>query len=304
MAVAASSFTGVDFTRLPTPAAVDALDYETFLAARLARFQALCAAAGIDYSSLSESDSVIKLQEANAYRELVMRADINAAILSNLAPYATGADQDALFSLLDAERYVITSADAANGVAEVDEDDITFRRRAVLSTQSYSVAGPSGAYLAWAKAADSAVVDVSVDSPSPGTVVVTVFADTPDGTPTDATIAAVTAKLSDKTIRPLTDHVVVQKAQILPYAIVAAPRFFAGASRPVALEAAQNAVDDYVAACRALGWPITRDGITGAIMQPGVAEANLSSPAADIMPTMAQAGYCTGIAITDGGLFA
>lgn len=303
MTVTASSFTGVDFTRLPTPSAVDALDYETILAARLAQFQTLCTAAGIDYSALSESDSAIKILEAGAYRETVVRADFNAAVLSILAPYAEGADADALFSLLDAERLILTPADTANGVAEVDEDDTTFRNRAVLSTQGYSVAGPSGAYLAWAKAADGAVADVSVDSPTPGTVVVTVLATTADGTPTDATLANVAAKLSDTTIRPLTDNVVVQAAQILPYAVVAAPTFFAGASRPVALAAAQSAVAAYVAACKLLGWPITRDGLTGAIVQPGVAEANLSSPAADILPTGAQAGNCTGIAITDGGLF-
>ena len=297
MAVASSDFTGVDLSRLPPPNVVEVLSYETLLAGWLASFQGKYT----DYSAVLESDPAYKLLEVGAYQEMVLRQRINDAAQAVLIAYAQGGDLDNLAALMDVERYILTPADPLTGIAEVDEGDTALRQRVVLAPQSYSVAGPEGAYMFHALSADSDVRDISVDSPTPGTVLITVLANSGDGTPTATTLGNVTAKLGADTIRPMTDNVVVQAATILPFAVVAAPTFFPGAAHSVALAAAQAAVASYVADSRKLGRAITRDGLTGAIMVNGVENANLSSPAADILPTKQQAGNCTSIAITDGG---
>lgn len=301
MAVASSDFSGVDLSRLPAPDVVETLSFETLLGQWLASFQGYCTEAGIDYSAILESDPAYKLLEAGAYRELVLRQKINDAARAVMVAYAQGTDLDQLGALMDVEREILTPADPDNGIDEVDEADDDLRRRIVLAPQSYSVAGPDGAYLFHALSADPTITDVSIDSPSPGQVLVTVLVADGNGTPAQSVLDAVTARLNAESIRPLTDEVIVTGANPLDYAIAATLTFFASAARSVALAAAQTALAAYVASCRKLGRAVTRAGIIGALMVDGVENVALASPAADMVPTMQQVAHCTGITVTDGG---
>ena len=66
--------------------------------------------------------------------------------------------------------------------------------------------------------------------------------------------------------------------------------------------AAQAAAEAYASAQHRLGKDITISGIHAALHQPGVARVDLSSPAANIAISDEQAGYCTEIDLTDGGI--
>lgn len=301
MAVASSDFSGVDLSRLPAPDVVETLSFETLLGQWLTSFQGYCTEAGIDYSAILESDPAYKLLEAGAYRELVLRQRVNDAAKAVMVAYAQGGDLDQLAALMDVEREILTPADPANGIDEIDEADDDLRRRTVLAPQSYSVAGPEGAYLFHALSADPTITDVSIDSPSPGQVLVTVLVADGNGTPAQAVLDAVTARLNADSIRPLTDEVIVAGAVPLDYAIAATLTFFASAARSVALAAAQTALAAYVASCRKLGVAITRAGIIGALMVDGVENVALPSPPADIAPGKQQVGNCTAMTVTDGG---
>ena len=79
MAVSSSDFNGVDLSTLPAPAVVETLSFEATYAAWLASFQGYCTAAGIDYTAILESDPAIKVLQAGAYRETVMRQRLNDA---------------------------------------------------------------------------------------------------------------------------------------------------------------------------------------------------------------------------------
>ncbi|EGD58386.1 phage baseplate assembly protein [Novosphingobium nitrogenifigens DSM 19370] len=301
MAVASSDFSGVDLSRLPAPDVVETLSFETLLGQWLTSFQGYCTEAGIDYSAILESDPAYKLLEAGAYREMVLRQRVNDAARAVMVAYAQGGDLDQLAALMDVEREILTPADPANGIDEIDEADDDLRRRTVLAPQSYSVAGPEGAYLFHALSADPTITDVSIDSPSPGQVLVTVLVADGNGTPAQAVLDAVTARLNADSIRPLTDEVIVAGAVPLDYAIAATLTFFSSAARSVALTAAQTALAAYVASCRKLGVAVTRAGIIGALMVDGVENVALPSPPADIVPGKQQVGNCTAMTVTDGG---
>ena len=304
MAVSASTFTGVDLSRLPAPAVVEVLDYETVLGQWLAIFQAKCIASGVDYTAILESDPAYKLLEVGAYQEVIIRQRVNDAAKAVMVAYAMGGDLDQLAALVDVERYILTPANPTTGAPQVDEGDTPLRQRTILAPQGYSVAGPEGAYAFFALSADATVKDVSVDSPTPGHVLITVLGNTGDGTPSSDVGAAVTAHLTSAPLRPLTDSVTVQAATIVDYAIAATLYFLEGYDQSVVTAHAQAALADYQAQASNLGRTITRAGIIAALFATGIDNVVLATPTADVTCTMQQASHCTAVTLTNGGVAA
>lgn len=98
------------------------------------------------------------------------------------------------------------------------ESDPDFADRIRLAPNSFSVAGPEKAYVYHAKSVSPAIIDVKVDSPTPGEVDVYVLLT--DGTlPTEDTLEQIEEQLSDENIRPLTDYVVVKAPTASNYEI-------------------------------------------------------------------------------------
>lgn len=332
MAIASDSFAGVDLSRLPASDIIEALDYDSLFASNLAQFQVYFPS----FDATVESDPVFKIIELFTYRELILRQRVNDTAKAVMVAFAKGNDLDQLAALFEVERYVLTPADPVTGADAVLESDDDFRRRLVLAPEGYSVAGPEGAYIYHALEASSDVLDASAYSPAsddikakvlallashnvgadvtsamqamldaavwPGTVITTVLSRTGDGTAPQATLNAVAAKVSADTTRPLTDHVTVQSARIIPFEIVAALTFFAGPDSGIVLSAARAQLDAYLATSLKLGRDITRAGIIAALCPEGVQNVDLLSPPADIVIDRQQAGHCTGITITDGGV--
>lgn len=98
------------------------------------------------------------------------------------------------------------------------EGDAEYAERIRLAPNSFSVAGPEKAYVYHAKSVSPAIIDVKVDSPTPGEVDVYVLLT--DGTlPTSDTLEQIEAYLSAEEIRPLTDYVVVKAPTASNYEI-------------------------------------------------------------------------------------
>lgn len=98
------------------------------------------------------------------------------------------------------------------------ESDPDFADRIRLAPNSFSVAGPEKAYVYHAKSVSPAIIDVKVNSPTPGEVDVYVLLT--DGTlPTEDTLEQIEEHLSDENIRPLTDYVVVKAPTASNYEI-------------------------------------------------------------------------------------
>lgn len=295
----ASAYTKVDLSQLAPPNVVEALDFESIFAAMLADLRARDSA----FTALVESDPAYKILEVAAYRELLIRQRVNDAAKAVMVAYATGADLDQIGANYDVARLLVTPADDTTipPTAAVYETDDEFRVRIILSLEGYTTAGSKGSYIFHALSASGDCKDVAVESLTPGTVNVAVLSRTGTGAAPSTTIAAVTDALNAEVVRPLCDTVAVQSAQIINYSISASLTVFPGTGQAEALAAATAAVQAYAAAQHRLGYDITRSGIFAALHQPGVQNATITSPAADIAIAWNQAPNCTGVTVTVGG---
>ncbi|MBY8604088.1 MAG: baseplate J/gp47 family protein [Burkholderia sp.] len=300
------SVTPIDLSQLPSPDVVDTIDYETLLAARKARLVSLYPAAEqaeIAATLALESEPLVKLLQESAYREIVLRQRVNDAARAVMLAYAVGTDLDHLAALFGIRRLTISPADPEHDLAAVMESDTDLRARTQLAPQSFSVAGPEGAYVSHARNADGRVLDASAISPAPCEVLVTVLARDGDGTAAPALIDAVAAALQADDVRPLTDKVTVRGADILRYQVRARLVFFAGPDRAVALAQANRAMKQYTESMHRLGMEVTLDGIYAAARAAGVQKVILESPLAGLPASKQQAPYCTGIELIDGGVY-
>ncbi|WP_175846949.1 baseplate J/gp47 family protein [Burkholderia arboris] len=300
------SVTPIDLSQLPSPDVVDTIDYETLLAARKARLVSLYPAAEqaeIAATLALESEPLVRLLQESAYREIVLRQRVNDAARAVMLAYAVGTDLDHLAALFGIRRLTISPADPEHDLAAVMESDTDLRARTQLAPQSFSVAGPEGAYVSHARNADGRVLDASAISPAPCEVLVTVLARDGDGTAAPALIDAVAAALQADDVRPLTDKVTVRGADILRYQVRARLVFFAGPDRAVALAQANRAMKQYTESMHRLGMEVTLDGIYAAARAAGVQKVILESPLAGLPASKQQAPYCTGIELIDGGVY-
>lgn len=292
------TFTAVDLSRLPAPAVVEHLDFETIFAQMLSELQRY----DPQFNALTESDPVYKILQVVAYREMNIRQRVNDAVREVMLAYATGSNLDHLGALMGVPRLMLDPGDPDNSVPPTMEPDADFRRRIQLAPEGFSVAGPEGAYIFHTLGADPGVLDASATSPTPGAVVVTVLSRTGGGTPTPALLNAVAQALSSDDVRPMTDKVTVQGAQIIDYQVVARVYTYAGPDTALVLAESMKKLERYLAESHRLGRDIPRSGIFSVLHTEGVQRVELDLPAADIVVNRKQAGRCTLVDVTHGGI--
>lgn len=293
------TFTAVDLDRLPFPAVVEPLDFETIFIAMLAKLRELHPS----FNALVESDPAYKVLEVAAYRELILRQRVNDSAKAVTLAYAQGSDLDHIAARYNVQRLVIDPGDASaipprDPIYESDKD---LRRRVQLSFEGFSTAGPDGAYLFHTLSAHGQVLDASVYSPEPGDVMVSVLSRVGSGEASAPVLAAVEAALSSEDVRPLTDHVFVQSAEIIPFNVDASLTLYPGPDSAVVLADAIARLEAYVAENHRLGRDITRAGLVAALCTAGVQNVALVAPAADIEITPQQASFCTGHSVVISG---
>lgn len=293
----ATPSTSVDLSRLPAPVIVPQLSFETILAEL--EGSALELVPGFD--ATIDSDPVVKILQVFAYRELLIRRQAQDGTLQLLVAYATGDTLDHLAARMGVVRLVVTPANPTTGAPAVLERDDDLRQRVVLAPESYSVAGPELAYVYHAKSASSQVIDASAISPAPGEVLVSILsAETVNGAASPALVAAITAVLTAREIRPLGDLVTVASAEIVPYAIDATVVPFNGPDADLLIATGRVALNAYVADCRKLGRAVRRAGIAAALNVSGVENVVVTTPAVDVVCAATQASFCTGITLRRG----
>lgn len=288
--------TAIDLSRLPAPAVIEALDYETIFAAMLADLRSRFA----EYDALVESDPAYKILQVCAYRELLLRQRINDAAHSVMVSHAQGSDLEQLGALFGISRQLLDPGDAA-AVPPVPpryEALERFRQRIPLSLEGFSTAGPTGAYIFHSLNASAEVKDVAVASPAPGEVLVTILSQSGDGRPSAELLSTVSQKLNHDEIRPLTDKVTVQGAAVKRYQVDAVLLLDSGPDTQPVKQLAITKVTDYVTRQHQLGAAVTLSGLYAALHQNGVQNVQLNSPSGDIAVAAAEAAWCSQISVT------
>lgn len=326
--------TAIDLSQLPMPNVVEAIDYEEILSALLADLVGRYP----EFDVPAESDPIYKVLEVAAYREMLVRQRVNQAARAVMLAYSEDEDLDNLGALFNVKRLQTYAGDPAAipPVPPEYETNPDFRRRILLSLEGLSTAGPEGAYIFHALSASGSVLDASATSPAPedikalvmsvlnnngasstlidvmrealetakwpGEVDVTVLAREGNGEAQTALLDAVLAAVNGETVRPLTDYVKTQSAEIIEYTINATLYFQPGPDSQVVLAEAQAEAQRYADRQHRLGMDITLSGVYAALHRAGVQRVELASPTETLTVNRQQAAYCTAITLTDGGV--
>lgn len=293
----------VDLSKLPAPDVLETLDYEKLLAARKEKFISLYP---VDEQAFwrarlqLESEPIVKLLEENCYLQMLERQRINSAAKATMLAYATGTDLDVIAANYNVQRLIIQQANTSANppVPEIKESDDDLRTRVQLAFEGLSVAGPRSAYVFHALSAHAEVDDISVVSPQPAQVTVTVLSRLGEGIPSQDVLNAVTEKLNDENIRPIADRVTVQAATIVPYQIIAKLHMLRGPEYEPIKNEAQKRLKQYAKSRRRLGRDITISGIYAALHIEGVQRVELVEPSSDIILPQNKAGYCNQITLS------
>jgi phage-related baseplate assembly protein len=298
----------IDLSQLTAPDVIETLDFETLLAERKAALVALyptAQQATVAATLELESEPLARLLQENCYREIILRARYNDEARSVMLAYATGTDLDQLgVSYYQEVRLLISAADtrAIPPVAAIYETDDNYRARLASKIESYSTAGPTDAYIWFAKSADARVLDAYCDSPTPGTTRVVILSTEGDGTPSQALVDIVAAALNRETIRPLCEEVQVVAAQVIPYAIDITLYILPGPDSAVVVSEAHTQLAAYAASRHRLDDDVTPSGLYAAAHRSGVQRAVINTPPNGIVCSGLQAAYCTGISVTSAGV--
>lgn len=205
--------------------------------------------------------------------------------------------------VLDPQAYIvsITNTIETAGGSELEGDD-GFKRRIRLSPAQFSTAGSDDAYRYHALSANAGIIDVDVYSPvDTGEVYLRPLMADGEITPPQV-LDAVEAKCSAKTVRPVSDLVIVEAPDRIDYTLAVEIVIFSDFINAGLDVAVADALAAYVLEKRQkLGQDIIEAQIIAAAQLNGVYD---TTPVgfADIIVSNAEYAYCTGITVTVTGV--
>lgn len=172
-----------------------------------------------------------------------------------------------------------TNLTASSGGSAAETDD-AYKERIRTAPESYSTAGPRGAYEFWAKSTSAAIQDVYAYSPADGQVTVVPLL-TGGEIPGEGVLEAVAETLEDRGVRPLTDQVTVVAPVAVEYDVTLT--YYINSTRSAEVTAIQTAVQAAVAAYQLwqrskLGRDVNPSELIARIMAAGALRVNLTAP--------------------------
>ena len=184
--------------------------------------------------------------------------------------------------IVDPFGYLISVRNTTVSAGGTDRESVeNFRERILISPESFSVAGPDGAYEYWAKTANQNIYDVSVVSPNPGEVEIIPLMK--NGILPDEEIleeVRLVCGADDK--RPLTDNVLVSAPETVNYDIDI--KYYISKNEAISglsiQENVSKAVDEFILWQREkLGRDINPSKLIQSVMTAGAKRVNVSEPA-------------------------
>lgn len=295
------NLTAIDLSQLNPPDVVRQIDFETILKEGLEDFYQRMEDVQPNFPRYLESDPALKLAEAFAYREMLVRNEANEQALAVLLAFAKDNDLDHKAAERNLQRRIISPATESS--PEVKESNESLRKRVQLAPEGQTTAGSEGSYIFHGLNADPRVKDIYPYAPldenenPTGICNIYVLSTEGDGTASEEVINAVNAALNAKSVRPLTDRPLVYSASILNYSIEAEIFIDDGPDENIILSSCYKAAEEYTKITHAFNGGVSLSGIYQALHQPGVSRVNLISPAGNIDTSLGQVAYCTGISI-------
>ena len=206
-------------------------------------------------------------------------------------------------TLVDPVAYVgsVSNTTTSEGGAEI-EGDKSYREAIHIAPESFSVAGPIGAYEYYAKHASALVSDVAVSSPDPGEIDIRVLLEG-GAIPGEEMLAIVDAAVNDRKIRPLTDHVTVQAPVVTSYNVNVT--YYINTEDIAQQTAIQNmvtaAVNEFVTWTKTkIGRDINPSKLVQMIVDAGAKRVTVTSPSFTVLD-MTHVGVANTITIQYGG---
>lgn len=155
---------------------------------------------------------------------------------------------------------------------------VEYRLRIQQAFEGLSVAGSVGAYQYHGRSADGRVADISVTSPSPACVTISVLSRENNGVASEDLLAVVRNALNGEDVRPVADRVTVQSAAIVEYQINATLYLYPGPESEPIRAAAVKKLEAYITAQHRLGRDIRLSAIYAALHVEGVQRVELAAP--------------------------
>ena len=285
MSATRTSFLPVDLSRLPAPVLVPRLSYEECRAGILADFQARWP----DFDALVESDPAIKLLEAAAQREMLLRAALNDVGRSTMLAFAGGADLDHIAAGEAIARLVVTPA--TETAPAVMEDDEALRARVQLAREL--LAGPGltgGGYRGAVLTMAPELKDVRVLKREGGRIDLILLGQG-DGSIDAGVVARVREAFTGDNATHLTDIVSVRPATSHPWSAVVLVEIRPGPDPELVRSEAEAAVRAYAAQRHRVGQAVYAQMIASSASVGGVERVSVSIddvvPAPDAAPLLA-----------------
>lgn len=295
------NLTAIDLSQLNPPDVVRQIDFETILKEGLEDFYQRMEEVQPNFPRYLESDPAMKLAEAFAYREMLIRKEANEQALSVLLAFAKDNDLDHKAAERNLQRRIISPA--TENTPEIKESNESLRKRVQLAPEGQTTAGSEGSYIFHGLNADPRVKDIYPYAPldetgnPTGICNIYVLSNESDGTAPEDLLNVVSAALNAKSVRPLTDKPIIYSASILNYSIDAEIFIDEGPDENIVLDSCYKAAQEYTKKSHSFNDGISLSGIYQALHQPGVSRVNLISPAGNIDTSIGQVAFCTGINI-------
>ncbi|MCB5204256.1 baseplate J/gp47 family protein [Neorhizobium sp. T786] len=199
----------IDLSLLPPPTIIQDVSHDEIVARQQARFEQFWQAIRVanpsadlpayDVSML-ETDPAVISNQAESFRETLLRARINGAVRALLLAFARGSDLEHLAAFYDVYRMA-------------GEDDDRFLVRIILGIQGRSTGGTEPRYRYVAMSADLSVQAAIVYRVRRSPLIhVAVYSTAPDGVASPALLAKVDAALQDPEVIMVNDTIVVASA--------------------------------------------------------------------------------------------
>lgn len=174
---------------------------------------------------------------------------------------------------------IVNTTETAGG-ADIEHDG-SYRNRIHEAPESFSCAGPDGAYLYYAKSASALIADVAVESTQPGKVEIIPLLKN-GGIPGEEILQCVLDRCNDTKIRPLTDEVSAIAPLEVHYSVDVSYYIDDENSAQTVLiqSAVEQAVDDYIFWQKSkLGRDINPSELITRMVNAGAKRVQVNSPA-------------------------